>query len=57
MTRYNIRGFITDLNSSRHLIRSEISWVFIGGFGLNDKSHSVIFAYKRSFVGFSVAVC
>lgn len=46
-----------DLNSSRHLIRNEIPWVFLGGFGLNDRSHSIIFAYKRSFVEFTGALC
>jgi len=46
-----------DLNSSRNLMRNEIPWVFLGGFDLNDRSHSVIFAYKSSFVGFPGAEC
>jgi len=45
-----------DLNSSRSL-KSGIPLLFIGvGFGLNDLRPSVIFAYERRFVGFSVVI-
>lgn len=55
VVRREIRGFITDLNSSKSL-KSEISLSFVEGvFKLADWWPSVIFAYVRNLGEFSVA--